>query len=140
MIITKKASDLDGRTICGQTFIPADGDSAHAIYTRGDRVCGITYEMGFTRPYLRCSPGLMLPPGSRDAKAWKRATWMADDDRFFEIELDARDGELIYYYKEPDLAENIEHHIEVALDFMLGDELHDFVVDFVAERLGTQND
>ena len=43
MTITKQASTVDGRTICGETFVPADGDSAHAIYTRGNRTCGNNY-------------------------------------------------------------------------------------------------
>lgn len=136
MIINGKSSDVDFVTICGETFYPADGDSAHAVFERNGRSCGITYEMGYIHPYLRCSSGLMLPPGARDKSAWSRAAWMADDDRLLEVKLDKRDGELTYCYNEPEVRENPEACVKEVLEFLLGDDFHDFVIGFVAKQLG----
>lgn len=133
MIIDTPATVIDGTTICGETFVPADADSAHAIFHRGERTCGITYEMGRFHPYLRCAPGIMLPVWARDIGVWRRLAWFADDDRFLDFEIDERDGEMTYFMNDPVVGEDPERYITEAVDLLLGDEFEEMVLDFVRE-------
>lgn len=130
-MICEHATELDGRTICGETFVPADNDSSHAVYYRDGRCCGITYEMGRFHPYLRCAPGLMLPPGARDIDLWRRLAWNVEDDRFLEFRIDESDGELYYLYDEEAVADDPEYYVSEVLDFLLGDDFERFVLNFV---------
>ena len=54
MIVKGKSSAVDGATICGETFFPTDWDSAHAVFERDGRSCGISYATrpGRSRPCL----------------------------------------------------------------------------------------
>ena len=135
-MICKHATELDGRTIFGETFVPADSDSSHAVFHRNGRCCGITYEMGRFHPYLRCAPGLTLPPGARDIEVWRRLAWNVDDERFLEFRIDESDGELYYLHNEKAVADDPEHCMGEVLDLLLGDELEDLVLEFVRECYG----
>lgn len=132
MIIENPATPFDNQVICGERFVPADKDSAHATFVRHGRVCGITYESGTTSPYLRCNPGYQLPPYARDKKSFKRFVWECEDDRAVNVRLDVRDGELVYICRDDNLNEHIEETIEGCLEFLLGDTFHDELVDYVS--------
>ena len=135
MIIKEKATPLDGKVVCGERFVPADGDSAFAVYERNGRVCGVTYETGLVHPYLRCCPAYQLPPFARDKRGWSKLMWELDDDRAMDVDLDERDGEIVYRYRDDDLLDNVESVIEEVLDFLLGDEFHEALVGFVRSKL-----
>lgn len=135
MIIDEKTTEVDGLIICGQPFVPAEEGSSHAVFVRNGRICGVTYVLGNIHPYLRCSPGIILPSGARDEVAWQRAAW-TEDERLYNIRIDEEDGEVIFYHNEPIVGEDPERCIQDALDFLLGDSFHCFVVDYVARCLG----
>lgn len=135
MIIEEKSTPLDGTIVCGERFVSADGDSALAVYERNGRVCGVTYEMGLFRPYLRCNPAYQLPPFARDKRCWSKLMWEMEDDRAMDVRLDENDGEITYIYRDDDLPDNVEAAIEEVLDFLLGDEFHDALVGFVHSKL-----
>jgi hypothetical protein len=135
MIIEEKSTPLDGKVVCGERFIPADGDSAFAVYERNGRVCGVTYEMGYYHPYLRCNPAYQLPPFARDKRAWSKLMWEFDDDRAMDVRLDEGDGEIMYRYQADDLPNNVEAAVEESLGFLLSDEFHGALVGFVRSKL-----
>ena len=135
MIIEEKATPLDGKVVCGEQFVPADGDSAFAVYERNGRVCGVTYESGLFHPYLRCCPAYQLPSFARDKRGWSKLMWELEDERAMGVRLDERDGEIVYRYDAENLPEGIEAAIEEVLGFLLGDEFHDVLVGFVRSKL-----
>lgn len=131
MVIKSKATPIDGLRILGETFSPADDDSAQAVYERNGRVCGVTYESGAVHPYLRYSPGYQLPPNARDKGAWRRFVWNFEDDRAVNLKMDVRDGEVLYISKNLPGIVDLEKTVDGDLDFVLGDELYDALVDYV---------
>ncbi|MDO4805697.1 MAG: hypothetical protein Q4A07_00470 [Coriobacteriales bacterium] len=131
MSIIKKATPFDNQVICGERLVPADEDSAHAIYVRHGRVCGVTYEKGVSQPYLRFSPGYQLPPWARDKKPFKRFVWECEDERAVNIRLDTHDGELAYICRDDNIDKNIEDLVEDNLELLLGDTLYDALVEYV---------
>ncbi len=132
MIIANTATPFDNQVVCGQRLIPADKESAHAVYVRHGRACGITFEVGTSRPYLRCNPGYQLPPYARDNKSFKRFVWGCEDDRAVNIRLDKRDGELYFFCDDDDLSENLEEKVEGCLEFLLGSTFYDELVKYVS--------
>ncbi|MBR3314100.1 MAG: hypothetical protein IKG18_08175 [Atopobiaceae bacterium] len=135
MIIAETATPYDNQTICGERLIPADKDSAHAVYLRHGRACGVTYECGRTRPYLRFNPGYQLPPYARDKKGWKRFVWECEDERAINMNADDRDGEIVYICDDDDVNENLEEKIESGLEFLLGDTFYGELCEYVSSLI-----
>lgn len=135
MFVTEKATPVDGTIVAGSVFTAVDEDSASAVFERNGRVCGIIYEMGSNRPYLRCSPGYQIPPFARNRSAWLEYMWNLDDDRAFDIRLDEDDGELTYIHRDDNLLENLDSAIENVLEFLTGDELYDAIVEYVRGKM-----
>jgi hypothetical protein len=132
MLVDKNATPIDGITICGETFVPASNSSAHAIFYRGDRSCGITFDMGRIHPFLRCAPGIALPPWARDINVWRRLAWFADDDRLLDVEIDESDGEITYLLNDEVVGDDPERSIAESLDFLLGDDFERMALEFVS--------
>lgn len=131
MIICESSTPYDLKTVCGEVMVPADRDSAHAVYTRDGRSCGVTYESGSSLPYLRCNPGYQLPHYARDKERWKRFVWECEDERALAIRMDARDGELCYICHDEGIADNLDAKVEECLSFLLGDAFFGELVGYV---------
>lgn len=84
--------ELDGATVCGQTLRAADEDSAYAVYRMPSSACGVTFEQGTRKPYLRLCPAIQIPEAAR--AGFERFVFECEDDRMVDLKLDEDDGEV----------------------------------------------
>lgn len=84
---------LDGAELCGQKLRQVDQDSLGCAFDLGNIGCGVTYETGAPKPYLRLTPAVQVPEDAREAV--KELLFTHPDERFADMSLDAEDGELV---------------------------------------------
>lgn len=93
-MLCDKSNDikLEGATVCGQVLRAADEDSAYAIYLLPSCACGVTFEQGRRRPYLRACPAIQIPEAAREG--FERFVFESEDERMVDLKLDEDDGEV----------------------------------------------
>lgn len=82
-----------GAEVGGQTLVPNDEESLYACYPCRNITVGVSFEPGASMPYLRLLPAIQIPKFAR-ARV-KELLYTHEDDRFGDLSIDERDGEVI---------------------------------------------
>lgn len=132
MLVDESKNAYQGLWVCGKQLEALNDEMGYAIYERNGRACGVTFGVAGPRAFVQFCPAVQLPPFARNARAWSRRMWDLDDDRATSVKLDVEDGEITYRYTNKDLLDSMDDAVVGSiLDFLLGDEFHEAVVDVV---------
>lgn len=82
-----------GAEVCGQTLVPNDESTLYACYPCRNVAVGVSFDPGDNIPYLRLLPAIQIPKFARTRI--KELLFTHSDDRFGDLTIDERDGEVI---------------------------------------------